>query len=578
VAKTHRRLPAHPKERQASQASVANSASPAWHLELAIWIGLILTVFAAYSEAGHFFFVTFDDPLYVTENAHVPAGLTLENLRWVMSAIVDTNWIPVTMISHMAACDAFGMKSGAHHWVNIVFHAMASVMLFVLLNRATRARWPSAFVAFIFALHPLHVESVAWISERKDVLSTFFWFLAAYAYVRYTEQPGVRRYVLMVVPLCLGLMAKPMLVTFPFTLLLLDVWPLQRFQFPKVVIEKVPLFALSAASSTIAYLVQQTGGAVQSSSLGDNIRNALASYVIYIRQMFWPSGLAMMYPHQSIPMWQAAAALIFLAGVSTLAVVTWRTKPYFATGWFWYLGTLVPVIGLVQVGIQSHADRYMYVPMIGLTIALAWGAADAIRKWPRIKVWVATAAGSCCLASLVAASAQAEYWRNSEDLYQHAINVTGDNYVAEYLLGEYLMDIPGRGADAVKHFEAALRIRPGSADARNSIGAYLLQNGRDGEARRQFEAALRIQPNSAEAHFNLGLMAEKNPNLASEAIAHYEAAVRARPDFLRARKSLGMLLLKLGRTAEALSQFVAVERVQPDPDIERLMPALRGVH
>jgi Tfp pilus assembly protein PilF len=458
-----------------------------------------------------------------------------------------------------------------------VLHALAAVLLFAWLRRATRALWPSAFVAFVFALHPLHVESVAWVSERKDVLSALGWFLATYAYIRYTERPSTLRYLLVAAAFCLGLMAKPMLVTLPFTLLLLDVWPLRRTRFPRTLVEKLPLFALSMASSAVAYFVQRSGGAVQTSSFQENVRNGLISYVVYIRQMFWPTGLAMMYPHQASTVWQAAGAFAILAGISAWAVFAWRKRPYIAIGWFWYLGTLVPVIGLVQVGIQAHADRYMYVPMIGLSVILAWGAADVVRNWPQTKSWIATAAVVSCTGCLFVASAQAEYWRNSESLYQRAINVTENNYVAEYSLGEYLMDLPGRGLEAVNHFERALRIKPESADARNSIGAYMLQNGRDGEARSQFEAALRAQPDSAEAHFNLGLIFEKSPEGIPDAIANYAAAVHTRPAWARAHKNLGMLLLRAGRTTEAIAEFEAALRIQSDPEIARIMAGLRGV-
>jgi len=591
------------------RSSPATAVEPHQRLDLAICMGLILIVFAVYSQVGRFDFVTVDDPLYVTDNVHVLAGLTPENIRWALTTVVDANWAPLTLLSHMAVCDLFGIESGAHHWVNVVLHALAAVLLFAWLRRATRALWPSAFVASIFALHPLHVESVAWISERKDVLSTFFWFLALYAYVRYTERPGPRRYLLMVAPFCLGLMAKPMLVTFPFTLLLLDVWPLRRARFPTTLWEKVPLFALSLLSSAVTYFAQRSGGAVQHASLGENLRNALISYASYIGQMFWPAGLAVFYPYRtSLAMWPAALALV--AGVSVWAVFAWRTRPYFATGWFWYLGTLVPVIGLVQVGGQSHADRYMYVPMVGLCVILAWGAADVLRKWPRARIGIGSAGVVSCLACLVAASAQAEYWRNSESLYQRAIGVTENNYLAQYNLGLYLEEIPGRRPDAFTHFEAALRIKPDSVDARDQIGDYLMATGHTAEGLAQFEAALRIQPDSpdtrnriggalmatghtaegiaqfeavlraqpdnAEAHFNLAVIFSKTPGRDLDAVAHYQAALQANPLLVRAHKNLGLLLLKLNRPAEALWYFKAAQRIQYDPEVARIMGGLRA--
>lgn len=562
-----------PKPR-ASQPAAA--VAPKWHLDLTISVVLLLGVIGVYSQVGHFFFVTYDDPLYVTENAHVRAGLTLDSIKWAMTAVDDSNWVPLTLLSHMAVCDLFGMQSGMHHWVNVVLHGLASVLLFAGLRRATGSLWPSAFVAAVFALHPLHVESVAWVTERKDVLSTFFWFLALYAYVLYSERPGPRRYWMVMALFCLGLMAKPMLVTFPFTLLLLDIWPLRRAQFPRTLWEKVPFFAVSAAFSVLIYLVQRPGEVVQAMSRGESVRNALVSYVSYIGQMFWPAGLTLFYPYRtSLTPWQAAGALAILLAISVLAVLTRRTRPYIATGWFWYLGTLVPVIGLIQFGIRSHADRYMYVPMVGLSMILAWGAADLVRRWPQAKLAIASLGVVSLLACFFAASAQAEYWRNSEALFQRAISLSKDNYLAQYNLADYLMEVPGRADEAVPHFEEALRLRPDSAFAHNGLGGYLMQTGHDAEAAAQFEAALRLNPDLAAAHFNLGVIYSKTPARVPEAIAHYETALHAFPQYARAHKNLGMLLLSLGRTPEAISHLEAAQSIQPDPEITQILNSLR---
>jgi Tfp pilus assembly protein PilF len=563
--------PSRPKP-QASQPAV-----PKRHLDPIIWIGLVLSILAVYAQVGHFDFVNYDDTWYVTENVHVQAGLTPENIKWALTSVVDANWAPLTILSHMAVCTFFGLQSGMHHWVNVVLHALAAILLFASLRRATRALWPSAFVAFIFALHPLHVESVAWVSERKDVLSTFFWFLALYAYVRYTEQPGPRRYALVIVPFCLGLMAKAMLVTFPFTLLLLDVWPFRRAQFPRTLWEKAPLFAISLVSSIVTYLVQRSGGAVQPSPLGDRVRNALISYVSYIGQTFWPAGLAVFYPYRTaLTVWHTACAFAIISGVSTLAIFAWRTRPYLATGWFWYLGTLVPVIGLLQVGGQAHADRYMYIPMVGLSVMLAWGALDVVRKWPRTRFAITAAAVVSCLACLGLASAQAGYWRNSESLYRRAIAVTENNELAQYNLGDYLMSIPDRRSEAVTHFEAALRIRPDYPDAHNHMGGYLVATGHLAEGIAQFEAAVRAYPDYAEAHFNLGVVFSKMPGRELDAIAHYQAGLRVRPDVVRGHKNLAQLLLRLGRTSEAISHFEAAQRLQYDPEVAKLLNGLRA--
>ena len=551
MSKSHRKTS---PPRTAKPPAIQPAAAPKWHLDLIVWIALILSVLAVYSQVGHFDFITYDDPDYVTNNAHVQAGLTPANIQWALTAVVGANWAPVTILSHMAICNFFGLRSGAHHWVNVVLHALSAVLLFAALRRATRALWPSAFVAFVFALHPLHVESVAWISELKDVLSTFFWFLALYAYLRYTERPSPRRYLLIIAPFCLGLMAKPMLVTFPFTLLLLDVWPLRRAQFPRTLWEKVPLFAISLLSSVVTYFVQRSNGAVQTVRQGESVLNALVSYVSYIGQTFWPIGLTVFYPRRtSLTVFDAACAFALILAVSLLAVFAWRTRPYFAAGWFWYLGTLVPVIGLVQVGRQSHADRYMYVPMIGLSIILAWGAADVVRKWPQAKFAIASLSVASCLACLGVASAQAAYWRNTESVFRRAINVTDNNFIAQYNLADYLADT-GRLPEAATHFEEALRIKPDSADAHNKLGGYLMSTGHIAEGIAHFEAALRSEPHNAEAHFNLGVVFSKTPGREPEAIAHYQAALAANPQLTRAHKNLALLLLQLEDTSKDKSR------------------------
>jgi len=553
----------------------SEAPNPKPYLDYAIWLGLLLTVFILYSQVGQFDFVNYDDQAYVTDNAHVRAGLTLDNLHWAFTSVVDANWAPATILSHMAVCSLFGLESGAHHWVNVLLHALAAILLFAVLRRATQALWPSAFVAFVFALHPLHVESVAWVSERKDVLSTVFWFLALYAYIRYTERPEPLRYLFIVLPFCLGLMAKAMLVTFPFTLLLLDVWPLRRAQFPRLVWEKLPLFVISLFSSVATYLAQRTFGAVQTVHQEESLRNALVSYISYVAQMFWPADLAVFYPHRtSLTLLDAAGAFVLIAAISLCAAWLWRTRPYFATGWFWYLGTLVPVVGLVQIGRQSHADRYMYIPMIGVTIILAWGAADLIRQWPQTKWPIVLLGFISCLACLVTASTQVDYWRNTETLFSHAIAVTQDNYIAQYNLADYLKDQPGRRPEAITHFEEAVRIKPDSVDAHNQIGGYMMATGHYAEGIAHFEAALRARPDNPEANYNLGVVFSKTPGRELDAIAHFETALKANPQLVRAHRNIGLLLQSLGRSAEAIPHLEAAQRLQYDPDVAKILAAL----
>ncbi len=533
--------------------------------DLAIGLGLFVAILIVYSRVAHFDFITYDDDLHVYQNPHVQEGLTLASIQYAFTAVVSNNWIPVTMLSHIVAAQFFHLDSGAHHLVNVALHALSAVLLFMVLRRATRTRWPCAFVAAMFALHPLHVGSVAWVSERKDVLSAFFWFAALYCYLLYAERGTVGRYLAVLGCFALGLMSKPMLVTLPFTLLLFDFWPLRRVRWPRILWEKLPFFALSAIDAAVTYFVQQSGGAVQAIPLGTRIANALISYVVYIGQMFWPAGLALIYPYpKSIAPIDVVFSAALIVGMSALAIITWRTRPYLAFGWFWYLGTLVPVIGLIQVGVQSHADRYTYIPMIGLSLILAWGAADVIARWPRSKSAIAAAGAIACGAWMVLAWQQTTYWENSGTLYQQAINVTHDNWVAEYNLGHYLMTVPGRASDAITHFEAALRIQPDYPEADNNLGTILMNSGRNAEAIPHFEAALRARPDFADVHFNLGLALSNLHGHDSEAMAQYQAALRLRPDQEMAHNNLGLLLVKQGRTNEAIPHFEAAVRLNPD--------------
>lgn len=327
---------------------------------------LLFATLFVFAQVSGFDFVEYDDPQYISSNPHVLAGWTADGIKWAFSSIVVSNWTPITSLSLMLDVQLFGLRSGASHVVNVVFHGLAAILLFLALRRATGARGLSAFVAFVFAVHPLHVESVAWIAERKDVLSVFFAFLALYAYVVYAERPTAIRYAAVAVPFCLALMSKPMLVTFPFVLLLCDAWPLRRDFSLKLLWEKIPLLALSTGAAMANLRIHGSSGNIHALPLDTRIENAFVSYFVYIRQMFWPEGLAFYYPYPaSIPLWQAAAAAAFVLGLTALVLQVWRKHPYLAVGWFWYLGTLVPVIGFVQAGGQARADRYMYLPMVG---------------------------------------------------------------------------------------------------------------------------------------------------------------------------------------------------------------------
>ena len=525
MSKTHRKpSPPHPVTRNRAQLEGS-------YLDLAICLGLVIAILVVYAQVRHFDFIVLDDPVSVSKNVQVQAGLTPGSVKWALTAVISSNWMPVTLLSYMLDVQFFGVDPGMIHLVNMLFHMLAAVMLFLTLNRATRARAPSAFVAFLFALHPLHVESVAWIAERKDVLCAFFWFLALYAYVRYTERPSFRSYLLVIDLFGLAVLSKPMAVTFPFTLLLFDVWPLRRSPFPKLVWEKVPLFALSAAASAVTYFVQKGSGAVQSFPFALRLENSLVSYLVYIGQMFWPDRLAVIYPYPySIPAWQVVAALAVILGVSALAIVCWRTRPYLAMGWFWYLGTLVPVIGVLQVGVQSHADRYTYIPMVGLSILLAWGATDILEQWPGMKPAIVTAAAAYCAICMGLTWTQAEYWQNSGTLFEHTIAVTGENWAAQGDLAAYLME-SGRNAESIAHFEEAVRIKPDWVEAQNNLGGQLTNvPGRIAEAVSHLETAVRLRPDLVEAHYNLAIALSKIPGKRSEVIAQFEAMQRLHPD------------------------------------------------
>ena len=551
------------------RAEKAPAKAPAPQRHLWIYLALFFSTLAGYAEVRHFDFINYDDPFYVSHNRHVRDGITPAGLRWAVTSGEGANWFPVTRLSHMLDAQLFGMQSGWHHLVNVLIHALAALLLFAFLQRATRACWPSAMVAFLFALHPLHVESVAWVSERKDVLCAFFWMLSLWAW-----SGGNRRVSL--AAFCLGLMSKPMIVSLPFVLLLLDVWPLRRnltLTRKQLLWEKAPFFALSAAAAIITYLVQQSSGAVRTFSavpLGMRIENALVSYVVYAARMLWPAGLEVFYPYPvDSQVWQAILAAMVLAGISFAVLRRVSAYPYLAVGWFWYLVTLAPVIGIVQVGGQARADRYMYVPMIGLTIMLAWGAADLLKHWPRIRPATIAAAAMVCLACAALTWRQTRYWRNSELLFQHAVDVTERNDVAQHNLGNALLEVPGRLPDAIGHLQAAVSINPDSAGSHTDLGNALSKlPGRLPDAIAEYRAALRIDSALPIPHADLGSALAKIPGKLPDAIAECQTAIRLDPDFAEAHDHLGSVLSKAGRPKEAVAQFEAALHLEPDnPEI-----------
>lgn len=487
--------------------------------QYAVCFSLVIAILAVYGQVQTFDFVYYDDPVYVIDNDRVKSGISLSNIEWAFKTTTGANWHPVTWLSHMLDVEFFGMNPGAHHLVNVLLHTVNSLLLFLFFNAVTRALWPSAVLAALFALHPLHVESVAWIAERKDVLSSFFWMLVMVCYGRYAKRPTMGRYLPVLLFFLLGLMTKPMLVSLPFVLLLLDYWPLgrfvpgrtesqSRFGVAGLIIEKIPLFLLAGISCAVTFLAQHQGGAVSSLAvypIDVRIANALNSYVVYILKMIWPLQLAVFYPHPGkYELWPVLGSAVILGGLSLLVFQQASRRPYLVTGWLWYVGTLVPVIGLVQVGEQALADRYTYVPLTGLFIAISWGVADI----NIVKRYVSRACRVLivllCLATITSISwLQAGYWRDSVALFERANDVVQNSYIIHSSLGNALAR-KGLLNRAMSHYLQALRLNPAkAADIHNNMGAAFLVKNRIKEAKAHFDQALEIDPGHVDALRNI---------------------------------------------------------------------------
>ena len=559
---------------------------------------------AAFWPTIHNDFVSYDDRDYVTENPHVLGGLTWANAGWAFRTGHAGNWHPLTWLSHIVDGQLYGLKPGGHHLTSLLLHAVNAVLLLLLLQRLTGAFWCSAWVAALFALHPMHVESVAWVAERKDVLSGFFFMLTLLAYARYAEQSKVqslgaeiqgpdagvqspeadlsritdhgsrsmlhatRYYALSLLFFALGLMSKPMLVTLPAVLLLLDFWPRRRLQSSTVwrlVGEKIPFLALSVASGVVTFLVQQGAGAVSSLEalpLEFRIANALISYVRYAAKMIWPVQLAVIYPLPAD--WAAGwvvGAVLVLAGLSVLALYRVRRAPYLAFGWCWYLVMLVPVIGLVQVGQQAMADRYSYLPLVGLFVAIVWSAAEIPARWPGTRGWLAVCAAAMVLVCAVLTWNQTGHWRNSATLFEHAIAVTRDNAIAQNNLGVTLLDA-GNLASAEGHFAEAVRLKANYPDGLGNLGVCWAGQGRLAEATELFQRSLKARPTSS-AHYNLANLLSQQGDF-EQAEAHYEAALKLKPGLVEAWYNLGALQAKRGKLQAAAQDYAAALRIKPD--------------
>ena len=592
-----------------------SSATTFGRPDFLILLGLAVMTFAIYAQVIGHQFITLDDGAYIKENAMVNGGVTLAGIARAFTTFEQGNWHPLTWIAHMIDSQLFGMNAGGHLLVNALIHVANTLLLFRFLLRITHARWPSALVAALFALHPLHVESVAWAAERKDTLSTFFGLLSLIAYARYAERRSIRRYAWTAITLALGLMAKPMLVTWPFVMLLLDYWPLHRFDPSRkdvatklwpLLREKLPLFAIVAVSAVITTLAQSHGGAVrtfQEFPIALRLANAVVSYVKYVLLTFWPNDLAVYYPYTTAgtPAWQIICAAFLLIGITALCFFQAKIRPYLLVGWLWFLGTLVPVIGIVQVGGQTMADRYFYIPSIGLFIAIAFGLADIARSWhvaPSLGTGIAVAI-LLILAALT--NGQIHRWTDSFTLFKHTLAVTPPNLMIENNLGSALSR-SGLHDEAAVHFEKALEIMPPNYepllyDALLNMGISRFYQNRLPEAIEYCQSALRVRPNAPKAHDLLGMAlamqghgeaaldemrhaAELAPNDAEiqkdlgvtlarlgrvqESIDHFHEALRLNPYNASAHNNLGLSLLQSGKPAESIPEFEAALRLNPE--------------
>ncbi len=535
----------------------------------------MLATVAVYAQVGSHAYLNLDDDVYVLQNPWIRGGLGWGTVRWAFTTVYEAYWIPLTWMSLALDCRLFGVHAGAHLLENVALHATDSVLLYALLVTTTGAVGRSAWVAALFALHPLHVESVAWVSQRKDVLSTLFWMVTTLLYVRYTRRPGVGRYLAVLLVFALGLLAKPMLVTLPITLLLLDVWPLARRDrgLAALAAEKVPLLALSVAASAVTIWTQHGAGAVSALAtrgLGDRVATALVNYGLYLGKLVWPVNLAVFYPLAPGDVGLAASATLLLLAITAVVVAFRRRAPALLVGWLWFLVTLLPVIGLVQVGGQQIADRYSYVPSIGIFILVAWGVPLLSARLPAAgdgRPLAAAAAATVVLAAL-ATRQQVAYWRDSITLFERAVAVTERNFFAHNNLGEALASA-GRRDEAAVHYAEAVRIHPGYAPARNNQGIVLANQGRYAEAEQEFRAALAVDPSMALAESNLGTARARRGDY-EDAIAHYRRAIALAPTNAVAHESMADSLVLLGRLDEAIARYREALRWAPESERARL--------
>ena len=587
-----------------------------------IYLLLAAAAILAFWQLSHCDFISYDDPAYVTENMHIRHGITMETIRWAFTTDYESNWHPLTWMSHVVDVQLFGLNPRWHHLINLFFHITNTLLLFFVFHQMTKAPWKSAFVAALFALHPLHVESVAWVAERKDVLSTFFWMLTMVAYIHYVEHPRLKNYLAVLIFFVLGLMAKPMLVTLPFVLLLLDYWPLGRLQgagsgergagseientrwvaeplfankrkgkssrkhsvqaivedakradrkhqwtlVRPLLIEKVPFFALAALSCIVTYAAQKNGGSVVSLEAIEpvvRISNALVSYIIYIGKTVWPNNLAVYYPYPgSWPFWQVFGAALLLIAVTFVAIWQAERLPYLAFGWLWFTGTLVPVIGIVQVGAQAMADRYTYIPLIGLFIIAAWGIPELLQKW-RYRTEALFALSVLTLPCLFLVTwRQVGYWNNSIALYDHALSVTRPNDAVLNNRGVAYSQL-GNLRQAISDYDRAIALNPGNVEIYNNRGIAYGKLGNHRQAIEDFDRAIELNPGHAEAYFNRGVAYDKLSRH-TQAIEDFDRVIEIDPTHVEAWFNRGVAYGELGNHGQAIDDFDRVIGINPE--------------
>jgi tetratricopeptide (TPR) repeat protein len=557
---------------------MARSRFPVWPIAAL----LVLVTIALYWPATQCDFVNYDDPDFVTANPHVQGGLNWEGVTWAFRNTEQAAyWAPLVWLSHMLAWQFFGMNAWGHHLINVLLHAVNTALVFLVFRRMTGATWRSAILAALFGLHPLRVESVVWVTERKDVLSALFWMLALWAYAEYVEGAQVRSsksnlwYGAALGVFVLGLLSKPMLVTLPCVLLLLDYWPLRRFERStldsqlsttvRLVREKIPFFALAALASIVTLIVQKQGSAVtagESLPFGARGGNALISYCRYLGKMFWPTDLAVFYPHPGHwPLDKVVLAGVLLLSLSVVLWVQRRRSPYLLIGWLWYCGTLVPTIGLVQSGGQAMADRFTYVPSLGVLVFAVWGAYELTRRWHYGVIALSVTGSAAIVLCLALTRQQLGYWQDSETLFRHALAVTEKNWLAHDNLGATLYK-KGQIDEAIRELQEAVRLNPDYADTHNNLGAALEQKGQIDEAIRQYQEALRLKPDYADAHYNLGFTLGRIGQI-DEAIRQFQEAIRLKPDHAEAHNNLGIALVMKGQIDEAIPQYQEALRLKP---------------